>query len=153
MFSRIKEFFEGSASLEVDKSGQATDKDLQIATAVLLLGSAGADDDYAPEEIKACFRSLEQHFKIDDSETLAIFEMAEKLRNESDQIETFVKSINENFSDKQKQLILAMIWKIIIADEVIENYEQKYASKVRQLLQLSREQAEQAKELALGGEV
>ena len=40
MFARIKEFFEGQTSLEVDKQGEPSNKDLQIATAVLLLEMA-----------------------------------------------------------------------------------------------------------------
>ncbi|MCB0323285.1 MAG: TerB family tellurite resistance protein [Bdellovibrionales bacterium] len=153
MFRRIKEFFEGKATLEVDRTGEPTGKDLQIATAVLLLEMAGADEDYAPEEVKSCFAAFQRQFDVEDDETLRIFESAEQLREEKGKIDEFVQVINERFNDRQKQIIMAMIWRIVIADEVVENYEQRFASQLRTRLQLSREQAEAAKDLALEGAV
>ena len=153
MFNKLKDFFSGGANLEVDQSGQASNEELQIATAVLLLEMAGADDDFAPEEIQACFRTMEKQFGIEDTNTLEIMEKAQTLRDERGKIDTFVKAINDNFSDKQKQLILAMIWKVIIADELIEKYEQRFAEQLRNRLQLSNEQSEEAKTLALEGRV
>lgn len=153
MFRRIREFFEGKTSLEVDKTGEPTKGDLQVATAVLLLEMAGADEDYAPEEVRSSFAAFQRHFNAEDEETLAVFESAEQLRARKGKIDEFVAEINERFSDKQKQLILAMIWKVVLADEVVEKYEQRLASQMRQRLQLSREQAAAAKELAVSGGV
>ncbi len=151
MLNKVREFFSGKTTLEVDKSGEPSSKDLQIASAVLLLEMAGSDKDYAPEEVKACFQVLEQQFNIEDTETLEIFETAEKMREEQGKIDQFVATINEAFNDKQKQLLMAMIWKVIVADEVVEHFEQRFATQLRTRLQLTREQAEAAKNLALDG--
>jgi len=151
MLNKVKDFFSGKTSLDIDKSGAPTSKDLQIASAVLLLEMAGADDDYAPEEVKACFSVLEQQFGIEDEETIAIFESAEQARQDKGKIDEFVAAINENFNDKQKQLLMAMVWRVIVADEVVENFEKRFATQLRTRLQLSREQAEESKNLALDG--
>ncbi len=153
MFDKLKGFFSGDASLEVNASGEATSKDLQIATGVLLLEMAGADDDFAPEEVQAIFRTMEDQFKIKDMETLDLMEEAQQAREDQGKIDEFVAAINTNFSDEQKQIVLAMIWKIILADEVVEKYEQRFASELRQRLQLSREQAEEAQKMALEGKI
>jgi uncharacterized tellurite resistance protein B-like protein len=150
MFSRLKEFFfEDKTTLEVDQEGEPTNEDLQIATAVLLLEMAGADDDYAPEEVKACFRVLEQQFNVSDEATLELFEKADSLRKEKGKIDEFVAAINENFDVKQRMLVLAMVWKVIIADQQIENHEKRFATQLRTRLQLTREQAEEAKQTVL----
>lgn len=153
MLENLKGFLKGEASLLTTKGGEPTSRDLQIATGVLLLEMAGADQDYAPEEVRTIFSIMEKHFGIADNDTLELMEQADKLRQEPGKLDEFVKVVNENFSDKQKQLILAMIWKVIIADELIEKYEQRFAAELRQRLQLSREQAEEAKNLALEGKV
>jgi uncharacterized tellurite resistance protein B-like protein len=153
MFHKVKEFFAGKTSLEIDQSGEPTSKDIQIATAVLLLEMAGSDEDYAPEEVKTCFAVLERQFDIDDQETIDIFETADTLRRETGKIDEFVAKINEHFNDKQKQIVMAMIWRVIIADEVVDSYEQRFATQLRTRLQLTRKQAEDAKNLALDGAV
>lgn len=153
MFNKLMDFFSGGTSLEVDKNGTPTSKDLQVATAVLLLEMAGADEDFAPEEVQSCFRSMEKQFNISDSETLAIMELAQKSREDQGKVDSFVAAINENFSDKQRQLILAMIWKVVIADQLVERYEQKLAEQFRARLKLTEQQSEEAKSLALQGHV
>ena len=153
MFGKIKEFFEGETTLEVDQSGEPTPQELQIATAVLLLEMAGADEDFDPEEVRTCFKSLENQFNVEDSETLEIFEKAESLRQEKGKIDHFVELVNQHFNVKQKQIVLGMVWRVVLADEIIDNYEQKFASQLRTRLQLSREQAEEAKQLAIHGNV
>ena len=153
MLDKIKQFLESGVSLEITQSGQATQKDVQVATAVLLLEMAGADEDFAPEEVKACFASLESQFNLTDAESLDVLEAAETLRKEKGKIDDFVKQINGAFSEKQRQLILALIWKVVIADEVIEKYEERFAKQLQNRLQLSDVQAEEAKKLALAWRV
>ena len=153
MFDKLKDFFSGAASLQVDASGEATQRDLQIATGVLLLEMAGADDDFAPEEVQAVFRTMEEQFSIKDTDTLDLMEEAQQAREDKGKIDEFVEAINSNFSEQQRQIVLAMVWKVILADEVVEKFEQRFASEVRQRLQLSREQAEEAQALVLEGKV
>jgi uncharacterized tellurite resistance protein B-like protein len=151
MFSKILDFLQGKTSLELDSSGDPTEKDLQIATAVLLLEVAGSDEDYAPEEVKACVTVMNRQFNSDDEETMEILAAAEELRSKAGRIDEFVEAVNENFTEKQRQLILAMAWKVILADQQIENHEQKFASQLRTRLKLTREQAQEAKDLAFKG--
>ena len=154
MLKQIKEFFQGEAtSLDVDKSGEPTNKDLQVATGVLLLEMAGADEDFAPEEVRAIFSTMEEQFNIKDMETLEIMESAESLRQEQGKIDEFIKTLNQSFDDRQKQLLLAMVWKVVIADQLIDKYEERFANQLRLRLQLTEEQAEEAKKLAESGRI
>ncbi|HQH25796.1 MAG TPA: TerB family tellurite resistance protein [Oligoflexia bacterium] len=153
MLENIKDFLKGETSLKVNKGGEPTSKDLAIATGMLLLEMAGADLDYAPEEVRTIFAALEKHLNVSDTETLEILEQADKLRQQEGKFDEFLGVINANFDEKQKQLILAMVWKVIIADELIDKYEQRFASELRQRLQLSREAADAAKQMALAGKV
>jgi uncharacterized tellurite resistance protein B-like protein len=153
MLENLMEFVKGEASLKVSKGGEPSSKDLQIATGVLLLEMAGADQDYAPEETRTIFATMEKQFSISDTDTLDILEQADKLRQQEGKFDEFVKVINENFDERQKTLVLAMVWKVIIADEMIEKYEQRFAAELRQRLELSREAAEAAKQMALAGKV
>ena len=98
MFNKVKDFFQGSAGLVVDQRGQPTSRDLQIATAILLLEMAGIDEDYAPEEIQACFRTMEEQFNIGDSEILQLMEEAQTLRDKQGKIDEFVAAFPRRFA-------------------------------------------------------
>ena len=148
MFNKLKDFFEGEATLQVDKGGEPTDADLQMATGIILLEMAGSDEDYAPEEVKTIFRTMEKQFQMSDTEVLDLLENADKLRQNKGKIDDFVTAINENFSTKQKQLVLAMVWKVVMADGQLDKEEQKFATQMRFRLQLSEEEAKEARDMS-----
>lgn len=153
MLDRIKDFLKGdTSSLTVSRGGEASMKELQVATGVLLLEMAGADEDYAPEELKTIFGAMEKQFNLTEGEAMEIMEVADQMRSVK-KIDEFVSSINENYGDRQKQMILAMVWKVVLADTEIQKHEQKFASQLRLRLELSREEAEEAKKLATEGKV
>lgn len=148
MFQKVFEYFKGDQSLDVDTSGNPTSNDIKIATGVLLLEMAGADDDYAPEEIDAVFRTIESAFKITDKQALELLEMADTLRSTTSKIDSFVATINQHFSEEQKVQVLAMIWQVIKADKKVDKFEKRFAEQMKNRLQLSNEQAAQAIKLA-----
>ena len=147
MFNKIKEYFEGEASLQVDKSGKVTDEDMQIATGLLLLEMAGKDEDFAPEEVQAIFRAMESEFDLKDTEVMALLEDAEQIRKEKGKIDEIVTSINNNFDTKQKQIVLSMIWRVVMADGNIDKFESRFATQMRFRLQLTEEEAKEAREM------
>ena len=157
MFNRVKEFFQGEATLQVDDEGNATDQDLHVATGVLLLEMAGTDSDYAPEETKAIFAAMESQFGLSKEETLELLKIADSLREQfetrKERVTEFVKAINENFDSRQRQIVLAMIWKVVAADGKLDKFEERFATQMKFRLQLSDEEAEKAKQMALTGEV
>lgn len=153
MFGKIKEFIKGDSALQIDTAGTPSTHELQLATAVLLLEMAGADDDFAPEEVQTCFQIMESQFKISDMQSLELMEQAQSLREVEGKVDEFIEAVNTHFNEKQKTLILAMVWKVLLADDVIENFEQKFASSLRQKLGLSREAADQARVMAERGDI
>ncbi len=149
MFKKILSFFKNQAiSLEIDNSGNPSNHDIQIAVAILLLESSGTDNDYAPEEIKTAYKILENHFKLSNEEAEKILEQADIFRGEKEKINQFVKVINQSFSIKQKQLVFALIWKIICADNKVTKEEAKISDQFQTRLQLSDEEAGEAKKIS-----
>lgn len=148
MISEIKELLKGTTGLNETVQGEFPEEKLILAIAVLLLETAGADNDYAPEEVKTCFRSLEKLFGITDTQALDYLEQAEIARNDKEKVNELVFSLNENFSEEQRCIILSLVWKIIAADQKIEKHELRIANQIRVRLQLSDDQNEEARKLA-----
>ncbi len=148
MFEKVMDFFKGEATLDVDSSGDATSEDMQIATGVLLLEMAGSDKDYDPEEVHTVFRTMEREFKIDQDEALRLLELADKLRGQQEKIDRFISTLNDNFSDEQRVLVLSMVWQVVMADGKVDKFEKRFAKQVQTRLKLSEEQAADARRLA-----
>ena len=148
MLGKIKEFFKGAETLEVDKNGQPSDREIQIACAVLLLEMAGADNDYSPAEVEMCLTSIQQQFKLSREAATEPLEIADGLRKQNNKVDEFVKIINENYNDKQRTRILAMVWKVVIADGAVEKFELRFATQMKFRLKLDDAAADRARKMA-----
>lgn len=157
MFSKIKEFFAGkqalTASLNADKDGAAANRDLHVAAAVLLIEMAGADKGVDQKEAETICAMLAREFSIPDSDIPELVQTAIAARKDKGKIDEFVKAINEHFQVRQRQTLLAMIWKVVLADGKIEKFEERLAVQMRFRFQLSEEQANEARAMAEQGEV
>ncbi len=153
MFNKIKDYFEKDLPLDVDESGDPTDKDVKLATAVLLLEMAGSDNDYAPEETRTIAKTMCNQFNIEDSEILSLLTEADALRNKEQKIDSFVEAINNSFHVSQKRKVMAMIWKVVVADKEIDKFEERFTTQMKFRLKLTDEDVEEAKALVLRGEV
>ncbi|MCC6221161.1 MAG: TerB family tellurite resistance protein [Deltaproteobacteria bacterium] len=153
MFKLLKNFLRGKASLKVDKKGKPLGRDLQAAIGALLLQMAGADEDYAPEEVYTVTRIIQRQLGLDTEEAAEVLEMSDELRLQEKKIDKFVALINESFEPSQKQLILAMIWAVVIADGEVEKFENRFATQIRTRFQLSQAAADEARKLAASEQI
>jgi uncharacterized tellurite resistance protein B-like protein len=153
MFGVIKDFFAGSKSLqetlEVDQTGEPTTLDLQIATAVILIEMASADHEVAEAEAQEVCQLLFQNFGVGEENIPDLIEIAVNARKEKGKIDEFVDVINDKFNEAQKLRILAMVWKMVIADGKVDKYEERFAKQMMNRFRLSPEQAEEAMQMAL----
>jgi len=148
MFKQLKDFFEGTVTLELDHRGHLTHDDVKIATGVLLLQMAGADYDYDEREIQKIFDLMNKQFSLEDPQTGQLLEIAEGLRKNNNKISDFVIVIKDSFDEKQRQMILAMMWKVAMADDSINRYEKILSSQMQDSLNLTAELANEAKVMA-----
>ena len=153
MLERIKEFFIGDASIAIDKNLTPTDGDLQVATCILLLRMAAADDEIAQEELATIVEDLERQFDLPQAQIDQLMEVSNTLNWESERVDEFIKLINSKFEEDQRRLVLAMVWKVVIADGKVDAFEKKFASELAVQLQLDEKQALRAKEMARKGDV
>jgi uncharacterized tellurite resistance protein B-like protein len=157
MFGKLKSFFKGEASLEkslqADKGGQPSDRDLQIACLVLLIEMAGSDQGIASQEAEAVCASMHAEFGLEEAAIPELVQLAIASRKEQGKIDEFVRLINMRFSEAQRIRLLAMIWKIVLADGKVDKFEQRFAVQMYNRFQLNEEQAEKARNMAEGGEI
>jgi len=151
MFERIREAFQGIDSLAVDSKGDEVSNDIRLATAVLLLEMAQVDGGYTSEEGRSLFQALEKEFGLTKEMTHSLLEKAEQNVGGPGRIDHFVQIINSSFDDLQRQRVLSDVWKIVSADGVTSEREQKFAVYLREKLGLSMEQSLRARKMSEEG--
>lgn len=152
MAADIDTFLHRHCSLEVDATGEPTDKSLQVATIALLVAMARADHEVAPSELNLIVRSMNFAFDLTDIQTGELLEIANFMLNEGQAIDKFVTILNEKLDANQKMRILGLVWKVIMSDGVADKYESAYAATLRGKLQLTMEQAVRARQMAERGD-
>ena len=153
MFHDFKNFLSGNTTLKAEVDGSPTPREMQIAIVAVLLETAHHDSTFLPEEVTELVRVMNRAFGLSDVDVGELMEVGSILRKDPEKIRQFVDAINMHFTAEQRQLILAMLWKLVKADGRIEKVEQQFAIKLRTMLQLSLEQAMRAQQMAENDEV
>ena len=160
MFKHIKYFFQGKSSLKdqlgKESKGAADPKEVkihinnlqQIATAVLLVEVAAADNEIVKQEAEAVCRVMQHQLGIPEDEVPQLVEIAVESRKKSGKIDEFVEILADRLGIRERQVILAMIWKVVIADGKIDDFEKEFAADIQYRFRLTDAQGKEARKMA-----
>ncbi len=96
------------------------DKESVIGISALLVHAANIDETYSDHE-----KNLVKHFiksYLEDADTNQILKKAEEIENNSNQLLNYTNIIKKNSIDIKKDII-EHLWKVIISDNSIDQYE------------------------------
>lgn len=152
MTNNIEEFLRQQCSLEIDSSGEPTERSLQVATLGLMIEMAKADHSVPPEELNLIVRSMNWAFDLTDNQTGELLDIASFMLKEGSALTKFIDIVNSKFDANQKQRVLGMIWKVVLSDGIVDRYEATLAAHLRTKLNLTMEQAVRARQMAERGD-
>ncbi len=141
MFRNFMEFFRGDEPLKLGVAEDSQERDLYVTAAILLTDHAMLDRDLTSDEMQNMVDIIESNFSLKRFmvyDSLEIADLAQKSPQRVDQLFEFVR---ENFSIEDRKFVLGLVWKAIVADEVIEEAEGDAARRMRERLGLSVEDA------------
>ena len=108
MLEHIEDYLRGSASLQSDKYGAPTDKDLLISTIALFIKMARIDDNLCKEEIQSLFSTLNAQFELPNSEIGHLVEVAELLLANPDKHDELIATVRDHFQKEQKITVVGI---------------------------------------------
>lgn len=114
----------------------APEEKLQLATCVLLLEAANADDSFTPEECRRVVEALKRRFDLPEDEARLLMQSADELRAESGDMWRFTHRINQMCSNDEKRRIIEEVWRVIYADGELDGHEDYLVHKYADLLNL-----------------
>ena len=111
LLEAIQDFFDdrlmpGSAEGQGVKKQRITDRQLQLATAVLLLEVARCDFDLRADEFKAVSAGLRDILGLTEDEAVAVVRFAEEEVRQSKRMHQFTTLIDTHYSPEQKKKVI-----------------------------------------------
>ena len=144
----VEKFFETNLVPKVDSLGERQLYEVRYAAAALLIACAKSDFEEDPDEEEVIVDILRERFEVDDDLMDRLVEFADAHTGTMG-LETFTGLVNKHYSDDHKMALMADLWKVALADGRIDKYEDMFVYRVAGLLEVSREQVQKLKEVAL----
>jgi len=147
MFSNLKSAFQKAISKEIDESDDYGE-DIQ-AIIILLLEACQIDGETEEIEINFIKNLLINKFKFSKAEAEENINNA--LKNDGERIEIFsqIKIILNQMDHKERIDVIEMMWGVILADGIIDDFEANLMRRMNGLLYVSGIESAEAKERAL----
>jgi uncharacterized tellurite resistance protein B-like protein len=109
-------------------------KELQLATATLLMEVARADNRISEEERQDVRRLIESHYALSPELTREIASSAEHKAQHATSLYPFTRLINHVCSPEEKVQIIGMLWRVTCSDGHVDKYEEYLVRKIADLL-------------------
>jgi uncharacterized tellurite resistance protein B-like protein len=156
MLQQIKVFFKDR--MEITRSAPASLKEqsIQMATCAVLLEAAMADGEFTGEEMEHIYCALQHLYGMDRETIEGLLSVAMEERKRAVDLWQFTNLINQHYDAEQKMLLLEHVWRVILSDGTLDQFEDYLARQLMPLLHLDHKQWINAKMRAketLKGEV
>lgn len=142
MLERLKTLLFGKPGGE---AGPVADEELRLAAAVLLVEAARMDAAYELAERRIIAAVLRRHFRLDELETAALLEMAERVQRQSTELSRFAKTIKDRYGPEQRISLMEMLWEVVYADGELHDFEANLMRRIGGLLYVSDQERGQAR--------
>ena len=132
MFDKLKSIFDK----KIEEENEQFDT-VQIAISTLMIQTAVYDGIFDEKEKSEILELIKKHFELTEDQKLSLFKIAMKVNDNSNDMQQFTRVLNTNLSEDEKLNIIEMLWKIIISDGHIDDYENALIRKISGLLYIS----------------
>ena len=119
-----------------------------ILISTLLVECARSDDNFTDTEKEQIKKILKNKLHLDSSEVEQCFETANESSEKSIEIYSLTKEIRDNFDKDEILFIFELLWKIILSDGVIDDFESSMMTKLTGLFHLTGKENAEAKQNA-----
>ena len=140
MLKKIAEIFEKEVKKEVPEFDES-----QLAATSLMILAAKYDGEFDEVEKTEILKMIRDFYSFDKDKIDRIFETALSLTEKANDIHQFTSELNKSLDDDEKLSIIKMLWKIVIADGRIDDYENALIRKISGLLYVDDVQVGQIK--------
>jgi uncharacterized tellurite resistance protein B-like protein len=133
-------------NIEKGVTGPANTEDkIRVATCIVLLEIANADNDFSADEQAIIQGILMQRFELSESEVESLIQEASRRIAASIDTWSLTRILAADLSEEERIEIMEAVWRVIYADGRLEGYEDTLVHKLSFLLDLTHDQMITAK--------
>lgn len=132
-----------------DAQAQPNSRALELTCAALMFEVARADFAIEATELDTVNALLTEQFDLTPEELVSVTEQAAQQADAATCLYEFTRTLNELASAEEKRALLAMMWRVAMADDVLSRYEEHLIRKVADLLYVPHSDFMAAKQQAL----
>lgn len=107
---------------------------LHIAAAALMIQVSVTHDGFSEEERVSVLACIEEHFDLETSQALSVFEQAVEDQEEAVDLYRFTRPIMEVLEYEQQVEIVRLLYRVAFADNHLEHFEEHIITQIASLL-------------------
>ena len=144
MLNKIFDLFAAQPD-QAEANAQLDAEQMRVATCVLLLAVAGADNEFAPSECEQILDALKKRFELNQEDAEELLKVSQDSMEDSVDVWKFTNRINASCTNPEKIQIIEEIWRVIYADGAVDGHEDYMVHKLARLMNLTHPQLIDAK--------
>ncbi len=121
---------------------------LHVAAAALLVRAAQIDGHVDAHEQQLLQHLVGPYFGLNDDEATALLTQATAAIDAANDLFQFTQQINANFGPEHKTMLVELLWRVVLADGVVDDYEANLIRRVAGLVHVSDAEAGAARKRA-----
>jgi len=134
MIGRVKALF----GLDENTAGSLDPEDeLRHAAAVILVEAALVDGFAADEELAEVKTLIEARFELSPEAADTLIGQARAVAENATDYERFTRVLKERFDAEERVGMMQMLWQVLLADGVLDAYEDSLARRIAALLHVT----------------
>lgn len=134
MISKIKQFFSDNLRLDDDAAPASAEQSIRLAAAALLIEVSRADFELHDKERETVIEALQRQFELEPAAVTELVKLAQAEVDESVSLYQFTRLVNDQYSQRQKQQLIGLMWQVAFADGHLDKYEDHLIRKVAELI-------------------
>ncbi|MDH3335787.1 MAG: TerB family tellurite resistance protein [Rhodospirillaceae bacterium] len=147
MLKKIK-----SLLLEKPSDRPSPKRSLELAAAALLVEAAIMDGNFDAAEHNTIAKLLSGRFSLGAAEVDELISEAKTEIENSVELYGFARTIKDNMDNNERVEIIEMLWHVVLADGVVDDYESNLIRRVSGLIYVSDRDSGLARQRAIAGE-
>ncbi|GAA5524061.1 hypothetical protein Maes01_00614 [Microbulbifer aestuariivivens] len=134
MLRQIRKLFEQIGNSEDIEKHDASD--IRMISAALLAEVATVDQKLDARERETLVSLLQQHYRLEASAARELVDEALEQRDNATSLYEFTQTVNQEFDENDKYLLVRQMWQVALADGQIEPFEEHLIRRVADLIYL-----------------
>lgn len=137
MIESIKRFFENQLKVQLAETPASKNHRLQLASAALMIELLKTDRHIDDRETAVFKKILMNTFALSNKELDDVIVLAEKETQQAVSLYDFTSLINAGYGYEEKLLLIENLWRVALADEHLDKYEEQLIRKTSDLIYVS----------------